>query len=134
TVAVLARTGRGTTLYIRGRDVEEQEKAVSFNKSNCRWTILGEAEEVYRSDSCQKIVTLLNDVTSCHEPLSPQEIASLCAMKDDLVRETLGRMVTSGEIIRVSRGRYVSAARPDLHHHITLSQSHNVTKGIKVTK
>jgi 5S rRNA maturation endonuclease (ribonuclease M5) len=32
TIAVLARTGKGTTLYVRGRDVEEQEKAVSSTR------------------------------------------------------------------------------------------------------
>src|SRR5262249_32864124 len=38
TILVLARTGQGATLYVRGRDVEEKEHAVSFSKDNCKWT------------------------------------------------------------------------------------------------
>ena len=114
TVAVLSRTGKGTTLYIRGRDVEEQEKAVVFNKSNCRWTMLGEAEEVYRSDSRQKILTLLDDVRKVSVPLGPKEIAAQTDTNEDLVNKTLARMVTDAEIYRVGRGRYVSAGRPEL--------------------
>jgi hypothetical protein len=114
TVAVLARTGKGTTLYIRGRDVEETEKAVTFNKSNCRWTLLGEAEEVYRSDTRQKILTLLDDVRLVSEPLGPKEIAERTNTNQGLVDTTLHRMVADGEIARVSRGRYISASRPDL--------------------
>jgi hypothetical protein len=114
TVAVLARTGKGTTLYVRGRDVEEQEKAIVFNKSNCRWTIMGDAEEVYRSDTRQKILTLLDDVRKVSVPLRPKEIASQTDTNEDLVNKTLTRMVNDAEIIRVGRGRYVSAARPKL--------------------
>ena len=96
---------------------------------------MGEAEEVYRADSRQKIVTVMNDVTKCPEPVSPQELATLCDMKDDLVRQTLGRMVTNAEIIRVSHGRYISAARPDLRQCIpvTKSQRHNDRQSDKVT-
>jgi hypothetical protein len=114
TVCVLARTGKGTTLYIRGRDVDEQEKAVLFNKDSCRWTIRGEADEVYRSDTRRKILTLLDDVSLCKEPLGPKDIARQTNMTETPVSVTLNRMVTDAEIIKVSRGRYVSASRSDL--------------------
>jgi AAA domain-containing protein/Toprim domain-containing protein len=114
TIAILGRTGKGTTLYIRGRDVEEQEKALAFNKTTCRWTILGEAEEVLRSDIRQKIVTVLGDVTNCHEAISPKDLADLCDTNEPHVRKTLGRMLRDGEILKVSRGRYISAKRDDL--------------------
>ena len=122
TVAVLARTGKGTTLYIRGRDVEEQEKAIVFNKETCRWTILGEAEEVHMSHSRRKIVTFLNDVTKCHEAVSPKDVADLCDMNEPASRKTLGRMLADGEILKVSRGRYIAAKRDDL---ISLYPRHN---------
>lgn len=54
TAAVLARTGKGTTLYVRGRDVEEQELAFAFNRATCRWAIMGEAEEVHRSGRARR--------------------------------------------------------------------------------
>jgi hypothetical protein len=128
--------GKGTTLYIRGRDVEEQEKAIRFSKTSCRWTILGDAEEVHRTESRAAIVTVLNDLTKVSQPLGPKEIADLCDMREDLVRQTLGRMVGDAEIIRVSHGHYISADRQDLEqmyrrHNIT---SHKSRKGDKVTK
>jgi len=114
TVAVLARTGKGTTLYIRGRDVEEQEQAIVFNKDTCRWTILGEAEEVHRSDTRRAILTLLNDVSLATEPLGPKDIALQTYVPENRVNQRLIGMLRDGEIIKVSRGGYVSASRHDL--------------------
>lgn len=114
TVAVLSRTGRGTTLYIRGRDVEEQEKAVIFGKENCRWTILGDAEDIQRSETRQKILTLLEDVSLCKEALGPKEIAHQTYVAENTVNQRLMGMLRDGEIIKVSKGRYISAKREDL--------------------
>lgn len=114
TIAVLARTGKGTTLYIRGRDVEEQEKAIIFNKSNCRWTIAGDAEEVHRAQSRNRVLTLLGDVRKVSEPIGPSEIAAKTDISEQIVSKTLERMIEDGEIIKVSRGKYVSAKRADL--------------------
>ena len=47
TVLVLNRSSQGTTLYVRGRDIEEAEHAVSFDKHSCKWTILGSASEKF---------------------------------------------------------------------------------------
>jgi AAA domain/Toprim-like len=116
TVIVLARTNKGTTLYVRGRDVEEQEKAVAFNKHNCRWTIMGEAEEVHRAQSRNRILTLLDDVSSVREPQGPKQIAAQTDMSEQTVSKTLERMVGDGEIVKISRGQYVSAKRHDLIH------------------
>src|SRR5262249_15995877 len=100
-----------TTLYIRGRDVDEQEKALTFNKENCRWTILGEAEEVHRSETRRKIVTALNEASL---PMGPKDIAAQSDISETLPKKTLSRMLKEGEIIKVSRGEYISAGRTDL--------------------
>ena len=46
---VLARDSQGVTLYGRGRDIEEVERALSFDKVTGQWLILGEAADVRRS-------------------------------------------------------------------------------------
>src|SRR5690606_38705757 len=46
------RNTEDAILSITGRDVEEQELAVHFNKVNCRWEMLGKASQV--ADSAQK--------------------------------------------------------------------------------
>jgi hypothetical protein len=114
TVAILNRSTKGPTLYIRGRDVDEQEKALHFNKSNCRWAIIGEAREVHQAQSRNKILTLLTDVRLVSEPLGPKEIARQTDMTEDLANKTLGRMAEDGEVIRVKRGFYIAASRDDL--------------------
>ena len=72
TVLVLNRSSQGTTLYVRGRDIEEAEHAVSFDKQSCRWTILGNASDVQRSNERGRILTVLEDAT---ELLGPQDLA-----------------------------------------------------------
>jgi len=43
--------------------VEEIEKAVQFNKATCRWTIMGEATEVRRTDERTEILAELRQAT-----------------------------------------------------------------------
>jgi hypothetical protein len=38
-----------TKIHVRGRDIEEAEFAAEFNKSSCRWRLVGQAEDVFRS-------------------------------------------------------------------------------------
>jgi RecA-family ATPase len=101
---VLARTPQGTTLYVRGRDVEEHEHAVTFNSETCRWAVLGEASEVRRSETRRTIIEVLADAT---EALSPEQIAVATDIKRNAVDQRLYRMVKDGEAVKVGSGRYV---------------------------
>jgi hypothetical protein len=103
TALVLARTPQGTTLYARGRDIEEQEHAVSFNSETCRWTVLGEATEVRRSETRNLIIDVLAKAT---DPLTPEQIAAATGVKRNTVDQRLYHMVKDGEAIKVSSGRY----------------------------
>ena len=58
-VLVLGRDGQGTTLNGRGRDIDDIEVALSFDKTTGRWSILGDAQEVRRSESRAKILAAL---------------------------------------------------------------------------
>jgi RecA-family ATPase len=53
-VLVLNRDAKGTTLYGRGRDIEEIETAMRFDAG--RWSILGDADEVRKSNERRKIL------------------------------------------------------------------------------
>jgi hypothetical protein len=103
TPIILAGTSQGMTLYVRGRDVEEAERAVTFDKTTCRWTIVGSAAEVRMSESQRKILMTLKD---SEESMGPGEIAAAVGLREDLVRQTLGRMVEKGDITKEGRGRY----------------------------
>jgi len=77
TCLILARGSKGTTLYVRGRDVEEAEQAITFGSETCRWTLLGDAAQVYRSDTKAAILAVLEKATQL---LNPAEIASLAEL------------------------------------------------------
>jgi len=111
TAAVLSRNQKGTTLYLRGRDVEEQELAISFSRETLRWTILGDAAEVLQSDSRGKILVALSETT---EPMGPQEILTATGLNRQNVDQLLHRMLRDGEIIKVKRGRYAHPDQADI--------------------
>jgi AAA domain/RepB DNA-primase from phage plasmid len=104
TILILKRqTGGGMTLYARGRDIEERETAVHFEKTTCRWSILGEASVVHRSAERSQVIAAL---TEAGGPLLVGEIMTETGHKRNAADLLLGRMAKEGEIVRVERGRY----------------------------
>jgi hypothetical protein len=104
TPIILAGSSQGMTLYVRGRDVEEAEHAVKFEKETCRWSIIGNATDVQRSDTRTKILKVLLKVKPT--ALGPSDIAAGAELKESVVKVQLGRMLTDGEVIKTSRGNY----------------------------
>lgn len=100
-VLVLNRDSKGTTLYGRGRDIEEIETAMRFD--NGRWSILGDADEVRKSGERRKIVSALKVAGG---EIGPKSIADLTGMKAVNVRNLLGKMVASGEVMQPRVGFY----------------------------
>ena len=100
-VLVLKRDAKGTTLYGRGHDIEEIETAMRFD--NGRWSILGDADEVRKSDERRKIAAALK---TAGDEQSPKAIADLTGMKAVNVRVLLGKMVASGEVSQPRLGYY----------------------------
>ncbi len=108
TTIVLDRESNGATIYGRGRDIEEIESAVEFNKGDCRWFVLGRAEEVRRTDERGMILHALKDAG---EPMSPSDIAAATGMKSTNVRQLLHKMTKAGEVVKTARSQY---AHPDV--------------------
>jgi AAA domain len=108
TCLVLARSSKGTTLYVRGRDIEESERAVVFAADTCRWSILGDAADVQRSDTRKAITAALLEATAV---MSPAEIASLTTLPGNTVHVTLHRMAADSEVVQVSRGKYAHPSK-----------------------
>lgn len=124
TTLVLDRTSQGCTLYGRGRDVEEIESAVVFDKATFRWNVQGNVTEVRRSTERGNILRVLADAG---EPMSPSEIANVTGTPSGNVRRLLMSMVKDDEVRKSGRGRYV---HPDV-----TDQSHTPgNNGNKVTK
>ena len=104
TPIILSGTSQGMTLYVRGRDVEEAEHAVAFDKEACRWIIKGDAAEVQRSDTRTKILAVLKRVKPI--AMGPSDIAAAADLKEQVVKVRLGHMVVDGEVTKTSRGLY----------------------------
>jgi hypothetical protein len=121
TVIVIERTAQRAIFDVRGRDIEEAELAVEFNKDTCRWTILGAAAEVHRSDTRTKILAAL---AGSAVTLSPKTVTQVTGLSHSNVRQTLHRMVENGEIQSFPGGKYGLATSPHTSP-VTASQSHS---------
>ena len=111
TILVLGQVAGCLTLCVRGRDVEDSEKAMRFDRSTCKWSILGEAADVARSDTKAKILTVL---TQASDLLRPKDITDATDLTRANVDQTLSRMLSSGEVVKTKRGQYVHPDRLDL--------------------
>jgi hypothetical protein len=104
TILIIKRRTNGVVLYARGRDIEESETAMQFDKATCQWTILGVASEVLRSNERARVIAAL---AAAGQPLSVREIMADAEMQNRNATDILlGKMVRDGEIARVGRGRY----------------------------
>jgi hypothetical protein len=104
TIWVIKRRASGTTLHVRGRDVEESEKAIELNTTTCRWTILGPAAEIQRSNERARVLAALHEAG---EPLTVNEIKAAAQLRNRNAADLLlGKMRRDGEVKRVDRGRY----------------------------
>lgn len=111
TTIILDRDSNGCTLYGRGRDIEEIETAVQFDKLTCRWRALGKASEVRRTDERAEILSVLIEAT---EPMSPRELAVATGMPRNNTDQLLFKMAKAGEVLKSGRGQYVHPDRTDL--------------------
>jgi RecA-family ATPase len=100
-IMVLDRAADGPKLYGRGRDVEEVEKALSFESG--RWFVLGNIDDVKRSSERRKVLSAFGDHGS---KLSPKEIAEATGMKVNNVSRLLAKMAKAGEITKDGYGTY----------------------------
>ena len=100
-ILVLNRNSGGTTLYGRGREIEEMEMAVEMKGG--AWKLLGTASEVRRSEERQAILDLLENRDKA---LGPKEIADSLQRPVNNVKQLLFHMAKAGELSRTGRGRY----------------------------
>jgi hypothetical protein len=104
-VMVLKRDiGTGNCLlYVRGRDIEESETAIRFQRDIGTWQRLGAADEVGRTTEREAILSTLR---ASPKPLTAREISDILGKNYDAIRKTLARMAHAGEIGKEGRGLY----------------------------
>jgi Bifunctional DNA primase/polymerase, N-terminal/AAA domain len=103
-IVIMKRHSGMVKVYVRGRDIEEAEFAAEFNKDTCRWRLVGEADEVFRSQQRQAIVTALKEAK---RPMSVSEIMAATERRDRNSTEVLlHKMERAGEVKHVVRGQW----------------------------
>jgi AAA domain len=104
TILVLQREPNDSNalLYIRGRDVLENELAVAFDNETGRWAKLGKGQDWRISEERRAIVRLLTD----EGPMAPKDIAEAVGKRRGTIRMTLSRMAKDGTVTQLADGRY----------------------------
>jgi hypothetical protein len=103
-VIVLERQGDGSTvLKGRGRDIEEFEVAVKFDKDDCRWHVLGDAAETRQTETRGKILRHMREAGWF---LTPSEISAQTGLRRNVVDLNLYRMLKAGDVVKAGRGKY----------------------------
>ncbi len=77
-------------LHVTGRDVEEREYALTFDKEHCTWLVIGDAEDFRRTEEERAVINLLTKTG----PLPYQDVATSLKITKENAKVRLGRMVT----------------------------------------
>jgi len=101
TTFILKKTADGASLYGRGRDVEEFELSLRFNRDICQWESLGDADQLRKAKETNAIVKALQEAG---RPMTRAEIIAETGLAPNTADVNLTRLVTSGKIERVGRG------------------------------
>lgn len=103
-LAMNSTTGQANAvLYVKGRDVEMGEYAMSFDPSTMSWTLTGHAEEIQTTRRKQKV---FNALRQSHKSLSPAELAEMTELPYKYIQKTLASLVEKGAARRIDQGEY----------------------------
>jgi hypothetical protein len=119
------------TLKITGRNIEEKELTLSFDKLSTRWRLIEDEEGYHITEQREAIIALLYQE---QQPLSPKQIAKRLQQKENNIQFLLGKMQRDGQIKKVSRGKYTylpttHIANDTNNAHITMN-AHNAKNGL----
>jgi hypothetical protein len=104
TILILNRGSEGVTLYGRGRDIPEIETAMEFDKLGCRWSVLGDAAEVHRSNERKQILEALR--AAAPALLTAGDVRDVTGLSYAAARRLLAKMSQDGEVKHPERGKY----------------------------
>ncbi len=89
--------------HVVGREVHDQELALSFDQQTAKWSVIGAAEEYRQSTARAGVLRVLREA---EQALSPKEIADrLGVVNNSTLRQRLLRMSEAGAISSAD-GRY----------------------------
>lgn len=100
------RAAADAVLFTTGRDLEEREDALSFDKATGLWNLIGPADDYRRSQEQVAIIRLLNE----HGTMTPAAVAEALDKNRATVRWMLAKMATAGTVEKTATGHYRARA------------------------
>ncbi|MEI6873551.1 MAG: AAA family ATPase [Spirochaetota bacterium] len=101
-----ARGAADATLFVTGRDVEEQSLALHFDGDCGTWKVLGDAAEYAMSTDRREILELVRK-----NPMKPKSIGDALGKNPSTVRNLLAKMVKADELRVDQDGKYSPCLR-----------------------
>lgn len=111
----------GAVMRLTGRDIEEQELAIEFDRQAGTWHCLGPAEDVALSQAQQEVLEIL-----AQNPggVSLKEIVTLTGKNKNNIHKLLGKLVTAGKASQSTlRGVYYPILPPTSPSPTTFNKS-----------
>lgn len=105
-----ARGQADATLSITGRDIAEQELALTLDLNAGGWVLLGDAEKYTQGKERQQVIDMMLQVD---RPISPKELSELLNKNYQTVWSMLLNLERDGMVKKIGRGSYVVLARND---------------------
>ena len=107
TLALLLRDGKksGTTLCIRGRDVEEEEYVMRFDPQFLAWNIEGRFDEIMSNDNQQKV---FDCVLKSVKPIGPKEVSDKTGLAHGHTRKLVSEMAKKNDIKSDGHGKLLT--------------------------
>ena len=108
-VIVIQRVTRGEThdeskFSFVGRDIDERELAMKFDKTSHMWSLIGDADTHFVSDTRKVILEYLED-----DGMLPSKLAKLMGRKVSTIQNLLLKMLRDGQVDKDSKGRYTAS-------------------------
>jgi hypothetical protein len=105
TLMVLDYKNASYILTIEGRDIDQSEYAMKFDKDTGIWTIIGHADEVARSKEQEEILNVLKGENM---GMTPKEVSNILSHRThNAIRAALSRMHEKGLLEKID-GKYTT--------------------------
>lgn len=91
------------TLFVTGRDVDEERYALHFDSTICSWSLIGTEEERLKSREREEILRVL---AMAPEPMTPAQVAKVLEKSRASMKQSMWRMASDGEILSIGEGKY----------------------------
>jgi hypothetical protein len=102
TILMMRKVERGAVLHVRGRDVEDSDTLLAFNRESCRWSICGPASAPVSNERAA-VLAILDQADG---PMPVGDIMHATGSTRSAMDSLLSRMVAAGEIVRIASGHY----------------------------